>query len=104
MEWDDPDASHQDSHQGRHEEGRYRRIEVITAWRWGINRGLLSVWRRHVGLVQAKAAAETTAGSTKPVRTRRLSPISELDPTGRPGRLLLPCVTMLELPLLAPRS
>ncbi|RRH93653.1 IS66 family insertion sequence hypothetical protein [Mesorhizobium tamadayense] len=90
MEWDDPDASHQDSHQGRHEEGHYRRVEVITgrrkrrnwtpaekarivaesaepganisavARRWGINRGLLSVWRRHVGLVQAKAAAETT--------------------------------------------
>ncbi|MER9275558.1 transposase [Mesorhizobium sp. M0643] len=90
MEWDEPDASHQDSHQGRHEEGRYRRIEVITGRRrrrnwtpaekarvvaesaesganisavarhWGVSRGLLSVWRRQAGLVQAKAAAETT--------------------------------------------
>ncbi|WP_292644805.1 transposase [Mesorhizobium sp.] len=79
MEWDDPDASHQDSHQGRHEEGRYRRIEVITGRRrrrnwtpaekarvvaesaesganisavarhWGVSRGLLSVWRRQAG-------------------------------------------------------
>ncbi|MER9839582.1 transposase [Mesorhizobium sp. M0145] len=86
MEWDEPDASHQD----RHEEGRYRRIEVITGRRrrrnwtpagkarvvaesaesganisavarhWGVSRGLLSVWRRQAGLVQAKAAAETT--------------------------------------------
>jgi transposase len=91
MDWDDPDASHQDSHQSRHEEGHYRRIEVITGRRrrrvWtpaekarivaesaepganisavaqhrGLNRGLLSVWRRQAGLVQAKAAAETTS-------------------------------------------
>ncbi|RWH31406.1 MAG: hypothetical protein E5X88_28145 [Mesorhizobium sp.] len=76
MEWDDPDASLQDSHQGRHKEGRYRRIEVITGRRrrrnwtpaekarviaesaesaanisaaarhWGVSRGLLPVWRR----------------------------------------------------------
>jgi transposase len=87
MDWDDADTSLQD----RHEDGDYRRVEVITgrrrrrnwtpaekarivaesaepganisavARRWGINRGLLSIWRRQVGLVKTKAAAETTA-------------------------------------------
>lgn len=86
MDWDDADARLQD----RHEDSDYRRVEVITgrrkrrSWtpaekarivaesaepganisavarRWGINRGLLSVWRRQVGLVKAKAAPETT--------------------------------------------
>ncbi|MDX8514617.1 IS66-like element accessory protein TnpA [Mesorhizobium captivum] len=86
MDRDDADASLQD----RHEDSDYRRVEVITgrrkrrnwtpaekarivaesaepganisavARRWGIDRGLLSVWRRQVGLLQAKAAPETT--------------------------------------------
>lgn len=86
MEWDDADARLQD----RHEDSDYRRVEVITgrrkrrnwtpaekarivaesaepganisavARRWGINRGLLSIWRRQVGLVKAKAAPEMT--------------------------------------------
>jgi transposase len=85
MGWVDTDASHQ----GRHEDSHYRRVEVITgrqrrrnwtpaekarivaesaepganisavARHWGVSRGLLSVWRRQAGLVQAKAAAET---------------------------------------------
>lgn len=32
IEWDEADASHQDSHQG-HEEGRHRRIEGFTGRR-----------------------------------------------------------------------
>ncbi|TIP26309.1 MAG: IS66 family insertion sequence element accessory protein TnpB [Mesorhizobium sp.] len=86
MEWDDTDASRQ----GRHEDSHYRRVEVVTGRRrrpnwtpaekarivaesaepganisavarhWGVNRGFLPIWRRQAGLVQAKAAAETT--------------------------------------------
>jgi transposase len=86
MDWDEADASLQD----RHEDSDYRRVEVITgrrkrrnwtpaekarivaesaepganisavARRWGINRGLLLIWRRQVGLVKAKAGPETT--------------------------------------------
>lgn len=88
MEWSDADAMLQ----GRHEDGDYRRVEVITgkrrrrnwtaeekarivaesaapgasiadvARRWGVNRGLLTVWRRQVGLVRAKPAREAAAG------------------------------------------
>ncbi len=76
MDWNEADAMLQ----GRHEDSDYRRIEVITgkrrrrnwtakekarivaesaesgaciadvARRWGVNRGLLTVWRRQVGL------------------------------------------------------
>ncbi len=75
-------------HQARHEAGDYRRIEVITgerrrrnwtasekarivaesaepganisavARRWSVHRGLLTVWRRQVGLVRPSAARE----------------------------------------------
>lgn len=88
MDWVEADAMHQ----GRHEDGDYRRIEVITgkrrrrnwtaeekarivaesakpgasiagvARRWGVNRGLLTVWRRQVGLVQASPARGAAAG------------------------------------------
>ncbi|TKA94279.1 transposase [Cereibacter changlensis] len=88
MDWVEADAMLQ----GRHEDGDYRRIEVITgkrrrrnwtaeekarivaesaepgasisdvARRWGVNRGLLTVWRRHVGLVQARPACGTAQG------------------------------------------
>lgn len=88
MEWSDADAMLQ----GMHEDGDYRRVEVITgkrrrrnwtanekarivaesaasgasiadvARRWGVNRGLLTVWRRQVGLVRAKPAREAAAG------------------------------------------
>jgi len=77
--------------QVRHGDGDYRRIEVITgrrqrrSWtpaekarivaesaepgvnissvarRWGVNRGLLTSWRRQVGLRKTKAAAEVKA-------------------------------------------
>ena len=76
-------------HQDMHEAGDYRRIELITgrrkrrSWtarekaeivaasaepgsnisdvarRWGVNRGLLSVWRRQAGLMSWDAAAPT---------------------------------------------
>lgn len=87
MDWDEADARLQD----RHEDSDYRRVEVITgrrqrrSWtpaekarivaesaepganissvarRWGVNRGLLTIWRRQVGLMKAKGAAETKA-------------------------------------------
>jgi len=87
MGLDDADARLQ----GRHEDSDYRRVEVITgrrqrrSWtpaekarivaesaepganissvarRWGVNRGLLTIWRRQVGLVKAKGVAETKA-------------------------------------------
>ncbi|MDR3489640.1 MAG: transposase [Bradyrhizobium sp.] len=83
MDEDSVDAMHQDMH----EASDYRRIEVITgrrkrrSWtvaekakivatsaepgvnisdvarRWGVNRGLLSVWRRQVGLTSWETAA-----------------------------------------------
>jgi transposase len=86
MGWNEADTSDQD----RHEDSDYRRVEVITGRRrrrdwtpaekarivaesampganisaiarhWGVNRSLLSIWRRQAGLVQAKAAAEPT--------------------------------------------
>lgn len=88
MDWVEAEAMLQ----GRHEDGAYRRIEVITgkrrrrnwtaeekarivsesaepgasisdvARRWGVNRGLLTVWRREVGLVQARRARGTAMG------------------------------------------
>ncbi|MDT8854383.1 transposase [Paracoccaceae bacterium Fryx2] len=33
-----------------------------VARRWGVNRGLLTVWRRHVGLVQARPTRGTATG------------------------------------------
>ncbi|MDN2583043.1 transposase [Aquibium sp. ELW1220] len=87
MGLDDADARLQ----VRHEDSDYRRVEVITgrrqrrSWtpaekarivaesaepganissvarRWGVNRGLLTIWRRQVGLVKAKGVAETKA-------------------------------------------
>lgn len=87
MGLDDADARLQ----VRHEGSDYRRVEVITgrrrrrSWtpaekarivaesaepganissvarRWGVNRGLLTIWRRQVGFGRAKAAAATKA-------------------------------------------
>ena len=88
MDWVEADAMLQ----GRHEDSDYRRIEVITgkrrrrnwtaeekarivaesakpgasisevARRWGVNRGLLTVWRRQVGVVQARPTRRTATG------------------------------------------
>jgi transposase len=79
----------EDMHEARHE-GKYRRIEVITgrrqrrnwtdeekarilaesaepdvnisavARRWGVNRGLLNVWRRDAGLTSRRSAKIST--------------------------------------------
>ena len=79
-------ARHQARHEARHEASDYRRIELITgrrkrrdwtaekaqilsesaepdanisevARRWGVNRGLLSTWRRQAGLARPAAVA-----------------------------------------------
>jgi transposase len=80
-------------HEARHE-GKYRRIEVITgrrqrrnwtdeekarilaesaepnvnisavARRWGVNRGLLNVWRRDAGLTSRRSATISTQQAT----------------------------------------
>jgi transposase len=81
-------------HQARHEAGDYRRIEVITgerrrrnwtasdkarivaesaepganisavARRWSVSRGLLTVWRRQVGLVRPSPSHEADTALT----------------------------------------
>lgn len=88
MNWNEADVMLQ----GRHEDGDYRRIEVITgkrrrrnwtakekarivaesaesgaciadvARRWGVNRGLLTVWRRQVGLGRGSRARGAATG------------------------------------------
>ena len=105
MDWDDGDARHQD----RLEDRDYRRIELITgrrrrrnwtaeekalvvsesarpgasisevARRWGVNRGLLSVWRRQIGVARMSPGRKASAGL-------QFVPIAIADEDGSEGR------------------